>query len=168
MWRKIWNLLHYQRFSLFRREIVLSRFTRYCVEKIWAKNCARGEKITNIRFSWRVSQPIQSNPKMHWNVCFGSLYIGQLVHLCWMLIPVSSWYSVPGHSVGGLPDLSSTLVHHPINPIGLFRHLLEPCNCMHTAHTNLPIVVKRGIFIIEMGVNYMVWGSLNHALCRLF
>ena len=32
------------RITLFCREILLSRFTRYCVEKTWAKKCARGEK----------------------------------------------------------------------------------------------------------------------------
>ena len=29
--------------------LVLLQFTRYCVEKNWAKNCARGRKTTNIR-----------------------------------------------------------------------------------------------------------------------
>ena len=38
-------------FTLFCHEIVLSRFTRYCVEKIWAKICARGEKLTNMRYA---------------------------------------------------------------------------------------------------------------------
>ena len=37
-------------FTLFCHEIVLSQFTRYCVEKIWAKNCAHGEKMTNMRY----------------------------------------------------------------------------------------------------------------------
>ena len=38
------------RFTLFCRKIGLLRFTRYCVEKILAKNSARGEKMTNIRY----------------------------------------------------------------------------------------------------------------------
>ena len=29
---------------------VLVRFTRFCVEKNLAKNCARGEKMTNMRY----------------------------------------------------------------------------------------------------------------------
>ena len=37
-------------FTLFCRKIVLSQFTRYCVEEILAKNCARGEKMTNMRY----------------------------------------------------------------------------------------------------------------------
>ena len=37
-------------FTLFCRKIGLLRFTRYCVEKILAKNSARGEKMTNIRY----------------------------------------------------------------------------------------------------------------------
>ena len=38
------------RFTLFCRKIGLLRFTRYCVEKILAKNSARGEKMTNTRY----------------------------------------------------------------------------------------------------------------------
>ena len=38
-------------FMQFCCKIVLSRFTRYCVEKIWAKNCACGETRTNIRYT---------------------------------------------------------------------------------------------------------------------
>ena len=36
------------------REIVLSRFTRHCVEKSLAKNCARGEKMTNMRYVYNL------------------------------------------------------------------------------------------------------------------
>ena len=32
---------------------VLVRITRFCVEKNLAKNCARGEKMTNMRYEWR-------------------------------------------------------------------------------------------------------------------
>ena len=38
------------RFTLFCRKIGLLRFTRFCVEKILAKNSVRGEKMTNIRY----------------------------------------------------------------------------------------------------------------------
>ena len=38
------------RFTLFCRKIGLLRFTRFCVEKILAKNSARGEKMTNIMY----------------------------------------------------------------------------------------------------------------------
>ena len=31
---------------------VLVRFTRFCVEKNLAKNCARGEKMTNMRYAF--------------------------------------------------------------------------------------------------------------------
>ena len=33
---------------------VLVRFTRFCVEKNLAKNCARGEKMTNMRYDYDV------------------------------------------------------------------------------------------------------------------
>ena len=39
------------RFTLFCRKIGLLRFTRFCVEKILAKNSVRGEKMTNIRYA---------------------------------------------------------------------------------------------------------------------
>ena len=57
---EIWNLLQHMyklwyfvafytvlflRFTQFCRKIDLLRFTRYCVEKIWAKNSACGEKL---------------------------------------------------------------------------------------------------------------------------
>ena len=35
------------------RKIGLLQFTRYCVEKILAKNSDRGEKMTNIRYGER-------------------------------------------------------------------------------------------------------------------
>ena len=38
------------RFTLFCRKIGLLRFMLYCVEKMLAKNSARGEKVTNIRY----------------------------------------------------------------------------------------------------------------------
>ena len=41
------------RFTLFCRKIGLLRFTRFCVEKILAKNSVRGEKMTNIRYDMR-------------------------------------------------------------------------------------------------------------------
>ena len=110
--------------------------------------------------SWRVF-PTNPGPESQ-QKNFGSLYIDHPVHLCWSQL----CFLVFGpRTLGGLPNQSRTLVHWPI---GLFRHLLQPCNCMRTPCTNLPIVVKLGIFIIEMGVNYMVWGGLNHPLCRLF
>ena len=37
------------RFTLFCRKIGLLRFTRFCVEKIIAKNSVRGDKMTNMR-----------------------------------------------------------------------------------------------------------------------
>ena len=37
-------------FTLFCREICSSRFTRFCVETNFTKNCARGEKMTNMRY----------------------------------------------------------------------------------------------------------------------
>ena len=56
-----------------------------------------------------------------------------LKYLLWFLVyrPASASLLIPvgflvfrPRTLGGLPNLSSTLVHHPINPIGLFRHLL--------------------------------------------
>ena len=41
-------LLH---FKLFCRKIGLLQFTRFCVEKILAKNSVRGEKMTNMRYA---------------------------------------------------------------------------------------------------------------------
>ena len=38
------------RFTLFCRQIGLLQFTRFCVEKILAKNSVRGEKMTNMRY----------------------------------------------------------------------------------------------------------------------
>ena len=35
---------------------VLVRFTRFCVEKNLAKNCARGEKMTNMRYALHVHE----------------------------------------------------------------------------------------------------------------
>ena len=52
-------------FTLFCRKIVLSRFTRYCVEKIWAKNCARGEKMTNMRYVTAVTYISQEYYPIH-------------------------------------------------------------------------------------------------------
>ena len=34
---------------------VLVRFTRFCVEKNLAKNCARGEKMTNMRYGSNIN-----------------------------------------------------------------------------------------------------------------
>ena len=42
------------RFTLFCRKIGLLRFTRFCVEKILAKNSVRGEKMTNMRYGPKV------------------------------------------------------------------------------------------------------------------
>ena len=39
-------------FMHFCRKSVLLRFTRFCVEKSWTKNCACGEKKTNIRYAY--------------------------------------------------------------------------------------------------------------------
>ena len=47
------------RFTLFCRKIGLLRFTRYCVEKILAKNSARGEKMTIIRYG-SASKPVRN------------------------------------------------------------------------------------------------------------
>ena len=55
--------IRFLQFTLFCHEIVLSRFTRYCVEKIWAKNCARGEKMTNMRCEHKVHQPNHQVPQ---------------------------------------------------------------------------------------------------------
>ena len=51
------RLLHMNKLTFFCCKIcfvaiyaVLSRFTRFCVEKSWTKNCACGEKKTNIRY----------------------------------------------------------------------------------------------------------------------
>ena len=44
------NFTLFRQFTLFCRKIGLLRFTRYCVEKILAKNSARGEKMANIRY----------------------------------------------------------------------------------------------------------------------
>ena len=38
------------RFTLFCRKIVFLQFTRFCVEKILAKNSVCGEKMTNVRY----------------------------------------------------------------------------------------------------------------------
>ena len=44
------KFVFFWRFTLFCRKIGLLRFTRFCVEKILAKNSACGEKMTNIRY----------------------------------------------------------------------------------------------------------------------
>ena len=43
---------------------VLVRFTRFCVEKNLAKNCARGEKMTNMRYVHVV--------RINWDLCYKS------------------------------------------------------------------------------------------------
>ena len=45
---------------------VLSRFTRFCVEKSWTKNCACGEKKTNIRYVLRGALVICKCISMLW------------------------------------------------------------------------------------------------------
>ena len=44
------KFVFFLRFTLFCRKIGLLRFTRFCVEKILAKNSVRGEKMTNMRY----------------------------------------------------------------------------------------------------------------------
>ena len=44
------KFVFFWRFTLFCRKIGLLRFTRFCVEKILAKNSVRGEKMTNMRY----------------------------------------------------------------------------------------------------------------------
>ena len=45
------KFVFFWRFTLFCRKIGLLRFTRFCVEKILAKNSVRGEKMTNMRYA---------------------------------------------------------------------------------------------------------------------
>ena len=44
------KFMFFWRYTLFCRKIGLLRFTRFCVEKILAKNSVRGEKMTNMRY----------------------------------------------------------------------------------------------------------------------
>ena len=48
------KFVFFWRFTLFCRKIGLLRFTRFCVEKILAKNSACGEKMTNIRYAFNI------------------------------------------------------------------------------------------------------------------
>ena len=53
------KFVFFWRFTLFCRKIGLLQFTRFCVEKILAKNSACGEKMTNIRYGVNVKTSFQ-------------------------------------------------------------------------------------------------------------
>ena len=119
-----------------------------------------GTAVTEWWSNWRVFPSDILDLKCHQYTMKCLLWFFVYRHLCWSQLLLGIWSQDTWRT--------SQPIQYSCNPIGLFQHLLWPCNCMHTACTNLAIVVKPGIFIIEMGFNYM-GGSLNHTLiCRLF
>ena len=61
-------LLHNHFFCDLRRFVaksVLVWFTGFCVEKNWAKNCARGEKMTNMRYGPSRRRPTCNDEDCH-------------------------------------------------------------------------------------------------------
>ena len=98
---EIWNLLHYQQFALFRCEIVLSRFTRYCVEKIWAKNCARGEKMTNMRYAHHLVLQLLLK-----------LFAEKSSHISQVEPYMSFWRNQENVKSGAIPFCPTTPPHH--------------------------------------------------------
>ena len=59
-----WKTFFRWQFTLFCRKSIL-RFTHFCVEKNLAKNSARGEKMTNMRYGWN-SPTIHIIPQLRW------------------------------------------------------------------------------------------------------
>ena len=59
-----WKTFFRWQFTLFCRKSIL-RFTHFCVEKNLAKNSARGEKMTNMRYGWK-SPTIHIIPQLRW------------------------------------------------------------------------------------------------------
>ena len=70
---------------------VLVRFARFCVEKNWAKSCARGEKMTNMRYDpWPSSA--SSKPLHYGEVAMGRLEFFLICKIFVLNICVF-WYS---------------------------------------------------------------------------
>ena len=62
------KVLFFAIYAVFRK-IGLLQFTRYCVEKILAKNSDRGEKMTNIRYDSDILLSVSYSVKFSWKIC---------------------------------------------------------------------------------------------------
>ena len=73
-------------FTLFFEKYVLSRFSRFYVEKNWAKNCIGGDKMTNMRYacdrSIHLNFEEQSNECFYKNITSSKIYCTDSIIWC--------------------------------------------------------------------------------------